>query len=49
MEASPTEDLQLIYKTAANAPIKCSRSVGDREEIGGSGGGGGGGLTVTEV
>lgn len=36
--------LQLISKTAANAPVKCSGGVGDREEIGG-----GGGLAMTEM
>lgn len=39
--------LQLISKTAANAPVKCSGGVGDRVEIGG--GGGGGGLAMTEM
>lgn len=39
--------LQLISKTAANAPVKCSSGVSDREEIGG--GGGGGGLAMTEM
>lgn len=34
--------LQLISKTAANAPVKCSSGVSDRQEIGG-------GLVVTRM